>query len=791
MSVHTPDAKPKPASTFHRRIRVLSVLVAAFFLVNIGRLWQLQVTRYERYHELATRDRSIEKIVPAPRGPIYTRNGELLAEDRPVFDLSVRTGRLGLSGVKLEDFIAARERLQNGRKINPAAANAGFDADCERLAALLEREPFVRNLARTVKRDPAEVAGGLQKAFDTVARNWATPYTPLRIVSEIDQATWLALRAAHEDVFRDSYLLFGKSAEKMPESAAPPFPGLVCTLSSRRVYPQGRLGCFVIGALGELPQADEDVLRTDGILIDNAKARRDYWDRLRDSLDDARAARLEQILRVNPQDLRDLGDLYGTLAKLRPTDADAAGALGLAEPLRWTARPPRMQLTETESLWLGVGLPPSTSHNNLPNPLIGELGVERYYNDMLRGKYGMKLRESLDQQDDASLEFRRNSQPREGDSLALTISLPWQKAVERALHSQEHPGAVVVMDCHSGEVLALASWPDFDPNVFSPPRDDSTRQKQIVSLLKDPNKPLLDRALSEQYALGSCMKALVAAVALEKGLVTPQETLECHGYLTLGQQKFHCDGIHGTVDLLKALRVSCNAYFQQVGSRIGVENLAPYAKLFFGRRTGIDLPGEVPGIYPDREWRLRTFPNNPAAQRWTLGNDYLLSIGQGQLTSTVIQAATMMSAFANGGTVVTPRLWLDGPQVPARSMGISPRNIALVREGLDEVVNCATPGAAGTAYSSFHNLVPELAIRVAGKTSSAEHKKGAKTHGWFCGFAPENNPQIAFAVMIENAGHGGAVAAPVAYKFLREIYGTRSAPNPTPGQPLAQHDGEQ
>jgi len=781
---------------FKTRIGILSVLLCLAFAAVLGRLALLQLVRYEKYHKLATRDRATEQMVPALRGPILDRHGGILAEDRPFYDISVRADRLQFNYVDLAAILALaarrREAQDGGEESEQARAllRREREAEFDKLTTRLGEEPFVKDLARALNRTDEEVAAGLQKALRCVARGWEPARKPLRIVSGVDEKTWLALRAVHEDVFRDSARLFGKSAlsaagkERVRQLAVPPFPGLACTISTRRVYPRGSLACFALGALGELSVAEEKTLRREGLLVENAAGRARYWEHLRDNLSDDAASRLEPILRADPRDIRGLSELHSRLQALRPSDRETVAALGLAEPLRWSQRPPRMQLVEPELIWLGVGLPVSVAHNTLPNRVIGELGIERVLNDRLRGKSGLKLRDSLDQADD-ELGFRCHSQPREGDAIALTLSLGWQRAAENALKSQDRPGAIVVLDVASGDVLALASWPDFDPNLFSPPRDGREREEKLRALLNDPRKPLLNRAIAAQYPLGSVMKTLIAAVALEKGVVSTSDIFECPGYIVEGGQKFHCDDsrAHGTVNLLQGIRRSCNVAFMQIGARVGVEELAPYARRIFGRRTGVDLPGEAAGIFPDRAWRSQAYAHNPAARTWTKGNDYLLAIGQGQFCATVIQTVVLLAAVANGGSVVTPRLWLDGATPPLRSLGVSQANLAIVRQGLEEVVSVGRPGERGTAYSPFHEQGPELAIRVAGKTSTAEHRKGAEPHAWFAGYAPADNPQVAFAVMLEEAGHGGAVAAPLAYRILREVYGTRSAPNKNPGGP--------
>jgi cell division protein FtsI/penicillin-binding protein 2 len=756
---------------FKTRIGIIALLLGLCFGVILLRLWHLQITRYEKYSAISRRDMEMERMVPAKRGPIFDRNGNELAYDEPFFDLSVRIERVPLEHVTLDDVKKIREQYFDPKEI---------DARLDQIESQLCNEPFVRNLARTIKRDESEIANGLRKALDRVARKWDSPHKPLKIVGGIDEKTWIGLRTVHEDAFRDSERLFGNARPGAAQQTMeePPFPGLVCTISNHRVYPHGRLACFVLGTVGELSSADESALREDGMLVEQPIARRQRWNELREGLPESAVTRLETILGADPREMRELWQLYTPLMKLRPCDRQLVSSLGLAEPVRWTERPPRMMLCEPEMLWLGVGLPTSVTKNTLPSRIVGEMGVERWRNDLLRGKAGMMLRgESLG---DEEVSYRADSRPHEGAPLALTISTDWQSAVEKALHGQEHPGAIVVLDIHSGDVLAMASNPDFDPNLFSPPHDSRETQEKLNDLMNDPGKPLTNRAMQEQYPLGSIMKSLVLGVALEKGVLNTAETFECKGYVVEGGQKFHCDDAraHGIVNIYKALRCSCNCASMQWGARVGIENLGPYARLILGKRTGVDLPGEAMGIYPDRDWRMKHFPNDPSSRIWTRGNDFLLSIGQGQMACTVTQAAVLMAAIANGGTVVTPHVWLETPPVPTQSLGISPANLAIIRQGLDEVVNVGTPGEKGTAYTPFHEQ-GQLSIRVAGKTSTAEHGHGKTPHAWFAGYAPADNPQVAFAVLVEEGGHGGATAAPIAYQFLREMYGTKSAPKGT------------
>ncbi|HLX64723.1 MAG TPA: penicillin-binding transpeptidase domain-containing protein [Planctomycetota bacterium] len=754
---------------FKTRIGILSLLFGLCFLAVIGRLFQLQVLRFDQYRALSARDSNDRRIQAAARADIVDRDGNVLAEDRPFFDIAVRVDRLNLRAVTLDEIKKDREL-----SLTPEQRKAHVDGFIQRLTS----DPFVVNLATTLKVDRADIARSVFVALDNVARKppWAAESAAQTIAQGVDEDTWLSLRSVHEDGFRNAALIFGKDSQKVKDVAEPPFPGLVCTVSTRRVYPRGAFACFVLGCVNDLNEQDEDQLRQYGVLLESPALRAAAWVKTREALNKspAQAAQLADIFHEDPLQIDDIGRLYDLMSRLSPQERDAAARLGLADQIKWTQRPPRVKLNEPELLWLGVGLPTSAVHLSLLNRTIGESGAERYYNDFLRGKHTLKFSDASIANLALPSNLQNDAEPREGKPLRLTISSAWQEAAEKALQDQPNRGAIIVLDARSGEVLAMTSNPGFDPNVFTPPRNGPKRQEEILALLNNPDKPLLNRAIAGEYPLGSIMKTIVAAAALERGQLTPDETFECPGYIKEGGQIFHCDGnhAHGTVNVYKGLRCSCNVMFHQVGARVGVENLGPYAKLFLGKRTGIDLPFERGGVYPDRAWRIATFPNNPQARVWTRGNDFQLAIGQGQMSSTVLQAAVIMAAMANGGNVVTPRISLDGEAAPPVPLGVSERNLNIVRRGLDECVNVGTPGERGTAYTAFH-ANGTLAVHVAGKTSTAEHKKGAQPHAWFAGYLPNEKRPIAFAVMLEEAGHGGAVAAPIAVKMLKEIYGTK------------------
>lgn len=750
---------------FQRRMTVLAVVFVGLFMIALGRLWQLQVVRADYYRRLARGERKFEEALPAPRGGICDRYGEVLAQDRTSLDLALRTDLLSLKTFSRKEIKEALTKL----------ADAGTrKKERARLRERLSVEPWVCELARLVRRSAEETAKGVAGALEAVARKWVTASTSVVFLRDVPEEEWETLRTWQEDVYRRP----GR------------FPGLVCRFSLRRVYPWGSTAAHVLGILEELAPEELKTLRRRGVLWNHDAARRRWWRRRREKFNEEEMKILPGIIGTDPRTCS-FDELARRLANLSPKERRRAAAAGLSAPVRWFKAPPALRLVEAERLWLGVGRA-GVGRRLLLDNRRGGSGVEAYYNDLLRGKQGLRLTVGYVGKNGRRVtKHYQGGEPREGQRLRLTLSLAWQRACENALASREgdSPAAAVVLDCRNGEILAMASSPTFDPNLFSPPRDNYARRRELAKLTTDERKPLLNRCCAEQYPLGSVMKPLIASAALQLGVVSPDEVLYCPGRIRLGRRMYHCDSnrAHGDVDLTAALRRSCNIYFFQVGARVGVERLAPFAEAVgFGRRTAGDLFFETPGIYPDRRWRRKHWPHNRRAQAWSKGKDYNLAIGQGEFVCTPLQAACMMAAIANGGTTVTPHLRLGAP-APKGRFGVSPRHLEFVRRALDEVVNVGTPGQRGTAWRAFHQGGPELAVRVAGKTGTADHGGPGKPHAWFAGFAPsaapgqKAEPRVAFAVVVERGGHGGAAAAPIARNFLAEIYGTGDHPNPHPG----------
>ena len=423
--------------------------------------------------------------------------------------------------------------------------------------------------------------------------------------------------------------------------------------------------------------------------------------------------------------------------------------------------------------------------------VVGQSGVEALLETQLRGRAGG--RNVLVDVAGREVEVLDRIEPSAGGRAVLALDLDLQRTAEDALSASGTPGepvagAVVAIDPRNGDVLALVSLPDFDPNAFSGGGVDPVTWRE---LMHDPARPLQDRALAGQYPPGSTWKPIVAAAALQEHVRTPSTTVFCPGYFAFGNRSYRCwrkEG-HGTVDLHRAIMQSCDVYFYRAGLELGIDRLAQYASAFgLGQRTGIGLEGEKGGVVPSSAWKERRF-----GAEWLPGETVSASIGQGYDLVTPLQLAVAYAAIANGGDVVRPRLVLEieGPtgtriaQPPeiVSHLPVEPEYLARVREGLRAVVE--TPGGTGGK-----GRVPGLAV--AGKTGTAqvvklEHTEGLKgnaipwkyrDHAWFVSYAPADDPQIAVSVLVEHGGHGGSAAAPIAQKVLARWLEKHSPPAP-------------
>ena len=402
-----------------------------------------------------------------------------------------------------------------------------------------------------------------------------------------------------------------------------------------------------------------------------------------------------------------------------------------------------------------------------PGSIVGQAGVELEYNRELMGRDG--LRRIVVNSRGVEVTEAQRLPPVDGPSATLTVDLDLQAAAVDAMAGKS--GSVMAIDPANGEVLAYLSSPAFDPNSFS----TGIRSAEWADLLKDPEKPLMNRPIQGGYAAGSTFKILDALAALQERVITPQTRFHCPGYLSVYNTVFRChkqEG-HGTVDLTEAIALSCNVYFYNVGIRLEIERLSRYAHMLgFGQTTGIDLPHELPGIFQDPAWKMRT-----QQARWFPAETVSVAIGQA-MSVTPVQLLRLAAAVGNGGKLVTPHLMkaVGGKPVeyPApKGLGFRPEVVAAVRQAMVSVVS---EGSGQRAKLE--------GIQVAGKTGSAQvvtharletNKKAREyqPHGWFICFAPADQPRVALVVMVEHGVAGGTSAAPVAGQILSRYFGVR------------------
>jgi penicillin-binding protein 2 len=335
-------------------------------------------------------------------------------------------------------------------------------------------------------------------------------------------------------------------------------------------------------------------------------------------------------------------------------------------------------------------------------------------------------------------------------------------------------GSVVVLGAETGEVMAYLSLPGYDPNAFSL----GIKPALWSGLMRDPQKPLINRPIQGVYPPGSTFKVVNALAALQEGVITPATRFHCPGYLAVYNTVFRCHKAegHGTLDLRQAIALSCNVYFYNVGIRLEIERLSRYAKMMgFSQPSGIDLPHEASGLFQDPEWKMRT-----SKVRWFPAETVSVAIGQA-MAVTPVQLARVAAVVANGGKLVTPHFMrtIGGQPVagpPPRPLGLRPEVVQVVREAMLAVVQ------EGTGQRARLEGIP-----IGGKTGSAqvvtharlERDKNAKAlqpHGWFMFFTPAvgDKPALAGAVLVEHGVAGGQAAAPVVGRALARYYGVRA-----------------
>ncbi|PIE75247.1 MAG: penicillin-binding protein 2 [Deltaproteobacteria bacterium] len=407
----------------------------------------------------------------------------------------------------------------------------------------------------------------------------------------------------------------------------------------------------------------------------------------------------------------------------------------------------------------------------------GKSGLEKKYEDSLRGKYGGEQVEVNAR--GKVMKILDRVAPVPGNNLVLTIDLELQKYAMELLGSEA--GAVIAMEPYTGEILCMVSSPTFDENKFI----NGMSSDEWKSLMKNPARPMQNKATQGEYPPGSIYKMIPAIAGLEEGIVKKQEKLFCAGKYYYGDRFFRCWNFygHGHIDLKDAIVNSCDVYFYRLGEKLGIKKLAKYSRLFgLGKKTGIEIENEEAGIVPDHEWKKKRF-----GTAWQGGETLSVVIGQGANLVTPLQMAVMTSAFANGGYLVRPVIVKEiidsnGNLVDRNrkniinDLKIKKENLQIVQKAMDAVVN--TP--AGTGYDIRSDIV-----RIAGKTGTAQvvsskkyykNKKSIKKqkkflpHAWFAAYADSAKPEIAVVVLVEHGEHGSTSAGPIAKKIIEKFY---------------------
>ena len=416
--------------------------------------------------------------------------------------------------------------------------------------------------------------------------------------------------------------------------------------------------------------------------------------------------------------------------------------------------------------------------------VIGQYGVEARYERYLQGERGSQAVIVNASGNKIGEAYSHLALP--GSDVVLTIDRRLQEVADRALSGKK--GAVVAMDPNTGDILAMAAAPRFAPSIFT----SEVSKETWADLIDEKGSKLTNRVTQGVYPPGSVFKIFVAAAALAEGVVTPKEKFFCPGYTTFGSRKFKCHkhSGHGSVDLFEAIVQSCDVYFYAVGQRLGVDRIYHYAHdIFgFGEPTELGIGDESSGLIPSTAWKAKYF-RNPEDKKWYPGETLPVSIGQGAITTTPLQIVRGLSAVVNGGRVVKPRVVRkvvasDGrvlEEVPAaaevvRTIDIDPAILEKLKRSMEGVV----ADKRGTGHRA---ALPEVhGISVGGKTGTAQvasKESGIKDddHAWFAGYAPADHPQIAVVALVENGGHGGVTAAPIAQDVFAAYFGI---PDPPP-----------
>jgi penicillin-binding protein 2 len=405
-----------------------------------------------------------------------------------------------------------------------------------------------------------------------------------------------------------------------------------------------------------------------------------------------------------------------------------------------------------------------------PNIQLGKVGIEKNYEGHLRGSPGVK-RIEVNAHGEVIREISRE-EPKNGNNLVLTVDNRLQQFITNKIANLV--AAVVVMDVHTGDIIAMNSSPSFDPNQLV----GTIQQDYWNSIIHNPNLPLINRPLAQHYAPGSPFKLITILAGLEAGLKLDTKFV-CEGSVTVKNRTFHCTKVHGEINMLQAIKYSCNCYCYNIAKKIDIENVAKMAyKMGLGAKTNIEIPGEVSGIIPTKKWKKHKYKED-----WQIGDSLNMVIGQGFVTATPLQMATMVARIANGQKKIKPTIIarsnnninnhnhsaFDDLEIPDDYLNV-------IRMGMEATVN----SPQGSAYKGRIN---KDSLQMAGKTGTAQviSKKHAKedlnsksipwesrNNSWFVSYAPVHQPRYSCAVIVEHGG-AGAIAVPLARDIFLEM----------------------
>jgi len=396
--------------------------------------------------------------------------------------------------------------------------------------------------------------------------------------------------------------------------------------------------------------------------------------------------------------------------------------------------------------------------------LIGTTGLEAGYENYVRGEKGFEfiLQDSKGREVGPLNEGKNDIKAISGYDLILSVDAEVQKLAEKLLEGRN--GGIVAMDPSNGEIICLVSKPDYDLNYFS----GKLSPQVWTALNTDPDKPLFNRATQTRYPPGSTYKMISALASLQEGIMKPNSTIVCEGSFRFGDKVFKDHGAYGSIGFPVSIERSVNVFYYKLVLKIGFDNWTKYGKMFnFGERTGIDIPEETKGLLPSPEYFNKIY----GPKGWTQGYVVSLGIGQGELGVSPLQMASYCSILSNSGTFFQPHLvkFLKNPHtgelIPVnykkRELEIDKEYFKIIQKGMFLAVN-----GNGTARG-----IRTSEVEIAGKTGTAQNPHG-QDHSWFIAYAPYDNPKIAVCVLVENAGFGAAVAAPIAQRIiLKYLFG--------------------